>query len=186
MGFTNDEQVLSLIRSHKNRDQGFRLLMNRYQEPLYQHIRRMVWDHDDTNDVLQNTFIKVFKNIERFEERSSLYTWIYRIATNEALSYLNNTKRKNTVFESESLHQTLENRVHENDSPVPENMRDQLLTAMNQLPEKQKSVFSLRYFEEMSYKQMAEVLNTSEGALKASFHHAVKKIESYFKMTSIY
>lgn len=181
-----DDQLIGLIQKDSSRERGFRSLMNEYQEMLYQHIRRIVRDHDDTHDILQNTFIKVFKHIGNFEGRSSLYTWIYRIATNEALSHLGKTKRLQIVFDQGENENGLENTLIADNGPEPETIGKLLIAALESLPEKQRSVFSLRYYEEMSYRQISDVLGTSEGALKASYHHAVKKIELYFKNVNIY
>lgn len=181
-----DEQILVLIRNRSSREQGYRQLMNRYQEMMYQHIRRIVRDHEDTNDVLQNTFIKVFKHIDKFEGRSSLYTWMFRIATNEALSHQAKRKRMQLVDAGETKDTGLENSLRAEKQLAPETIGELLTAALESLPDKQKSVFNLRYYEEMSYRQMSELLGTSEGALKASFHHAVKKIENYFKTVNIY
>lgn len=181
-----DEQILLLLKNDSDREKGFRMLMNNYQELLYRHIRSILKNHEDTNDVLQNTFIKVFRNIEKFEGRSSLYTWTYRIATNEALTHVNKNKKMKLLFNKEDDHNGLENTLIAKESPDGYKVRDLLQQAIAILPEKQRSVFSLRYFEEMSYRQMSEVMETSEGALKASFHHAVKKIERYFKNVNVY
>lgn len=181
-----DEQIIHLIQNESTRESGFRQLMNRYQEMLYQHIRRMVRDHEDTNDVLQNTFLKVFKYIGNFEGRSNLYTWIYRIATNEALTHLSKSKKLSIVQVNDDNSNPMENIAIADNGPTPETIGKILLAALETLPDKQKSVFSLRYYDEMSYKQISEVLGTSEGALKASFHHAVKKLERFFKNANIY
>ena len=178
-----DEHILGLMEVPKTYETGFRLLMQKYQEPLYRHIRRMVNDHDDANDVIQNTFIKIFKSIERFEGKSKLYTWLYRIATNEAITFINNRQRRDT--------DTLDdpNVVHVSNSMKADAYFDsdavqiKFEKALTTLPDKQRAVFNLRYYDEMPYEEMAEVLSTSVGALKASYHHAVKKIEYFFKNT---
>lgn len=160
------------------------MLMDKYQERLYHHIRKMVIEHDDTNDVLQNCFIKVFKSIHNFEGKSKLYTWLYRIATNEAITWINKKKRKSTNSidgEDNMLVQTLRADQYFDGDEV----QIQLQLALRQLPEKQRTVFNLRYFEELSYKEISELLDTSVGGLKASYHHAVKKIENYFKEVRI-
>lgn len=173
-----DEIILDKIRVPSNRDQGFKLLVSKYQEKLYWHIRRMVEYHEDAHDVIQNTFIKIHKSIDRFEGKSLLYTWMYRIATNESITFLNKrNKGKSTSIDDEL--NSLENKL-EADSYFDGNEAQLTLTkAIYTLPEKQKAVFNLRYFENMSYRDMSEVFGTSEGALKASYHHAVKKIEAY-------
>lgn len=175
----SDDQILLLIQSEANRERGYRMLMQQYQERLYWHIRRMVVHHDDANDVIQNTFIKVFKSIHRFEGKSALYTWLYRIATNEAITYLNNRKKKVTA-DLDDADNNLENQLAADDYFDGDRAQMLLQKAVSRLPEKQRLVFQLRYFEEMAYQEISEVLDTSVGALKASYHHAVKKIESYF------
>jgi len=154
--------------------------MQKYQEKLYWHVRRMLMDHDDANDVIQNCFIKVYKSIHRFERKSKLYTWLYRIATNEAITHLNKQKKK-AVASIDDDEIGISHRLEADAYFDGEEAQLQLQRALNTLPDKQKLVFNLRYFDEMSYKEMAEVLDTSVGALKASYHHAVKKIEQYIR-----
>jgi RNA polymerase sigma-70 factor (ECF subfamily) len=173
-----DEQILVLLQQPDSREQGFRLLMSVYQERLYWHIRKMVGTHSDTDDVLQNCLIKVFRNIHRFEGKSQLYTWLYRIATNEALTFLKKAQRRATdsidgqaaVFELQA-----------EASVDGDKLLQKLDAAIEALPEKQKLVFRLRYYEEMSYKDMSVRLKTSQGALKSSYHHAVRKVEAALK-----
>jgi RNA polymerase sigma-70 factor, ECF subfamily len=178
---TTDDDILSLLNEKISYERGFRLLMQKYQEPLYRHIRRMVFNHDDADDVIQNTFIKVYRNIERFEGKSKLFTWLYRIATNEAITFLNSKNRKetDTLDSTETAH--LANRLQADVFFDGDEIQMKLQQAMAVLPDKQRAVFNLRYYDEMPYEEMSEVLETSVGALKASYHHAVKKIESFFK-----
>ena len=153
--------------------------MNLYQERLYWHIRRMVHGHDDANDVLQNCLVKVFRNIGKFEQKSQLYTWLYRIATNEAITFLRKQKKGALSLDDEEMHAANQLAA---DSFFDGSKAQRLLQeAIQLLPEKQKQVFNLRYFEEMPYQEMSELLETSPGALKASYHHAVKKIEDYLR-----
>ena len=163
-------------------ERGFRMLLDAYQERLYWVIRRMVHNHEDTNDILQNCFVKVFRNIGRFENKSKLYTWLYRIATNETITFLKKQKQKTTASldDEDTL---LSTRLKAD--PWFDGNEVQLLLkqAIAGLPEKQQLVFNLRYYDEMSYADMSEMLNTSQGALKASFHHAVKKVEACMKST---
>ena len=174
----SDEQILNLLQNEKNVEQGFRLLMVTYQERLYAHIRRMVNEHEDANDVLQNTFIKVFRNIQKFEGNSKLYTWLYRIATNETITFLNKKKRKTTTsIDDEDL--DMANRLSADTYFDGEAAQKSLQRALDVLPEKQKLVFNMRYYDEMSYQAISDILETSVGALKASYHHAVKKIEQF-------
>lgn len=175
-----DENILALISNDQTFDQGFRLLVKTYQERLYWTIRRIVHFHEDADDVIQNTFIKVFKNIKGFEGASKLYTWLYRIACNEAISHINKNKNKRPVNRDDQL-VFLENNLKADVYFNAEKAQIVLAKAIELLPEKQRLVFNLRYYEELSYKDISETLDTSVGALKASFHHAVKKIESYLE-----
>lgn len=175
----SDEQIMELMRSEHTFERGFKLLMAQYRERLYWHIRRMVQVHDDADDVLQNTFIKAYRGISQFEGKSKLYTWLYRIATNEAITHLQQKMR----LASSSLddgNQPWAQHLKADDWFDGDDLQTKLQWAIAQLPDKQKQVFNLRYYEEMPYEEMSQLLNTSVGALKASFHHAVKKIESAF------
>ena len=179
-GGIQDEQIIQWLQQSATVDRGFRALLEKYQERLYWHARRMVVEHDDANDVIQECLVKVYRKINTFRGKSSLYTWLYRIATNEALTFLRKQKRKATQsIDDEDL--LLAERLHADAYFDGDEAQVQLQQAIVRLPEKQRAVFNLRYFEEMSYKEMSEVLNTSQGALKASYHHAVKKIEHYVK-----
>lgn len=179
MGVTiQDTELLLQFRHPETKEKGFTAIIKKYQEKLYWHIRRMVVEHEDANDVLQNVFIRVWNGLENFREDSQLYTWLYRIATNECLSYLEQQKRKSALplDESES---GLSNKIVADKFFDPNKLEWKLQLAIQQLPEKQRVVFTLRYYDEMPYEEMSRVLDTSEGALKASYHHAVKKIEDY-------
>jgi RNA polymerase sigma factor (sigma-70 family) len=174
----SDKELIGLFRKTESRDLAFNLIVRKYQEKLYWHIRKLLIDHSDTDDTLQNTFIKVWTGLDNFREDSSLYTWLYRIATNEALSFLNNKKRRfllPLVDVEKQLSNSLKNDEYFNGDELQLKLQKALLT----LPEKQRVVFNLKYFDEMKYEEMAEILETSVGALKASYHHAVKKIEKY-------
>ncbi len=176
----SDEQIMELLRSEQGFERGFRQLMAQYRERLYWHIRRMVLLHEDADDVLQNTFIKIYRGVLQFEGKSKLYTWMYRIATNEAISHLQ-SKARNA---SESIDDTLtamSNRLQADEWFDGDALEVKLQRAIAELPEKQRIVFNLRYYDEMPYEQMSAVLSTSTGALKASFHHAVKKVEAAFR-----
>lgn len=174
----SDEEILNLLQSSDNMEQGFKWLVLKYQKQLYAHIRRMVHEHEDANDVIQNTFIKVFRNIKKFERKSKLYTWLYRIATNETITFLNKKKRKATISldneESGMINQLSTEVFFDGDAA-----QIKLQKAISALPKKQKRVFNMRYFEEMPYREISEILGTSVGGLKASYHHAVKKIEHF-------
>lgn len=180
----SDEQILTLLQSSKTTNQGFRLMMAKYQERIYWHVRRLVTEHEDANDVVQNCFIKVYRGVGKFEGKSKLYTWLYRIATNEAITFLNKKAKKGTSSIDEEA-SYLANTLKADEYFDGDAAQMQLQLALSTLPDKQKIVFNMRYFEEMSYKDMAEILETSVGALKASYHHAVKKIENYFKEVEI-
>lgn len=174
----NDEDILSKFAVAATKEEAFTLLVKKYQERLYWHIRRMVLSHDDADDVLQNMFIKVWKNLDRFKGNSQLYTWLYRIATNESLTFINQRKRKSAVaLETEDYDLSAGLKA----DPYFEGDEAQLKLqeAIARLPAKQKLVFQMRYYDEMKYDDMSEVTGTSVGALKASYHHAVKKIEKY-------
>ena len=165
-----------------NKELAFKQLVKLYQEPLYYHIRKIVINHDDTDDVLQNTFLKVWNNIDNFRHESALYTWLYRIATNESITFLNSRKRKSWISlqdTSDILMQSLQTDPYFDG----EEIQIKLQKAILNLPEKQRIVFNMKYFDEIKYEDMSKILNTSVGALKASFHHAVKKIEDYLLNT---
>lgn len=179
-----DEEILGLIRQPGTIERGFRLLMEKYQERLYWHIRRLVLDHDDANDVIQNCFIKVYRHIAKFEGKSALYTWLYRIATNEALTFIRR-KGRQAAASLDDEDNPLGNQLRADPFFDGDETQLHLQKALNRLPEKQRIVFNLRYFEEMPYQDIANILDTSVGALKASYHHAVKKIESYFRAIEI-
>ena len=164
----------------KTQNVAFKQLVQQFQKPLYFHIRNIVLNHDDTDDVLQNTFIKVFSNIKNFKGESKLYSWIYRIATNESLTFIEQRAKKQGISNEEVQQKAIMNL--ESDVYFEGNeIQLKLQKAIAILPEKQQLVFKMKYFEEIKYENMSEILDTSVGALKASYHHAVKKIEEYLK-----
>jgi RNA polymerase sigma-70 factor, ECF subfamily len=175
----NDENIIALMQDSATLERGFAMLMDKYQEPIYWLVRRMLNDHDDANDVTQNTFIKVFRGFSNFKGDSKLYTWLYRIATNEAITFINK-KNKKSISSIDDL-PNVENLSADSYFDADET-QVLLKNAIAQLPEKQRIVFNLRYYDEMPYEEMSSNLGTSVGALKASFHHAVKKIESFFEL----
>lgn len=175
---TDDLELLAQFRQPETKERAYTAIVRKYQERLYWHIRRMVVNHDDANDVLQNVFIRVWNGLENFREDSRLYTWLYRIATNECLSFLEQKKKKASLSLSD-MEEGLANQVQADKDFDPQKIEWKLQVAIQKLPEKQRLVFSLRYYDEMPYEEMSRVLDTSEGALKASYHHAVKKIEDY-------
>ena len=173
-----DTELLLQFRDPETREKGFTSIIRKYQEKLYWHIRRMVITHDDANDVLQNVFIRVWNGLGNYREDAKLYTWLYRIATNECLTYLEQQKRKSAVPLSD-VEEGLSNRVVADKFFDANKLEWKLQLAIQKLPEKQRVVFNLRYYDEMPYEEMSKVLETSQGALKASYHHAVKKVEEF-------
>jgi RNA polymerase sigma factor (sigma-70 family) len=177
MQYTDDE-LLKMFFEGDNPNYAFNLIVRKHQETVYRLVRRMVISHDDANDVVQDVFIKAWQGLPSFRKDAALFTWIYRIATNESLSFLK--KKKNRfmlplIDVSKQLEETLEADVYYRGSDIEKKIQKAIL----KLPDKQRAVFNLRYHEEMKYEDMAEVMGTSVGALKASYHHAVKKIEKY-------
>jgi len=174
----DEKEIIAALLDPKTQNRAFEQLILDYQKPLYSHIRTIVLNHDDTDDVLQNTFIKVFRNIHTFKGESKLFSWIYRIATNEAITFINKRAKMNTISSEEVQNKHLNNLesdvYFEGDA-----IQLQLQKAIATLPEKQQLVFKMKYFQEINYEELSELLSTSVGALKASYHHAVKKIEEY-------
>jgi len=174
----DDKELLYEFSQPLLKEKAFTAIIKKYQEKLYWHIRRMLVDHDDTNDVLQNMFIKVWKGLENFREDSQLFTWLYRIATNESLTFLEQQKKK-TVISMNGVESGLSNKIKADEGFDANKLEWKLQLAIQNLPEKQRLVFNLRYYDEMPYEEMSRILDTSEGALKASYHHAAKKIEDF-------
>lgn len=173
---SGEKELIKRLKDKKSRNAAFDLLVKTYQQPLYYHIRRMVGNHQDADDVLQNTFIKVWRFIADFKEESKLYTWLYRIASNEALGFLRAQRAK------PSGNVDGENHVSgTTDGPDGATIAQKLQTALETLPDKQRQVFDLKYFSELKYEEISEITGTSVGALKASYFHAVKKIEVFLK-----
>jgi RNA polymerase sigma-70 factor (ECF subfamily) len=175
-----EKQLVADLKNVKTQELAFRNLMKRYKKRLYWHIRKIVLSHDDADDVLQNTFIKVFKNIHSFKENSKLYSWMFRIATNEAITFINKKAAKQHIDLSELQHKMTDN-LHNDVHYTGDEIQQLLQKAIVTLPHKQQLVFNMKYFDEMKYTDMSEVLDTSVGALKASYFHAVKKIEKFIK-----
>lgn len=176
----DDKQLVAAFRETASREKAFNRILEKYSRKTYWHIRRIVIDHDDADDVVQNTFIKVWENLDKFREDSKLYTWIFRIATNEALLFLNRNKSHSKISiddVNEELIDKLESGSYFNGDKIELKLQKAILS----LPEKQRLVFNMKYYENMKYEEMEEVLGTSVGALKASYHHAVKKIEEFIK-----
>ena len=174
----SDSELLIQFRDPSSRSYAFDLIVKQYQKKIYWHTRRIVIDHDDANDVVQNVFIKVWRGLDNFKEDSKLYTWLYRIATNESLTFLKQKRGGSFVSFDEvtsQLSATLTDDPYFRGDAIQRKLQQAILT----LPEKQRIVFNMKYFDEMKYEDMSEVLGTSVGALKASYHHAVKKIENF-------
>ena len=169
--------LIEQLKNVQTQDKAFRELMSLYKERLYWHIRKIVISHDDTDDVLQNTFVKVFRSIANFKAESKLYSWMYRIATNEAITFINKRAKKNNIDISEMQHQLVDN-LHADVYFDGNEVQLKLQKAVASLPQKQQLVFNMKYFDDMKYREISDVLETSVGALKASYHHAVKKIET--------
>ena len=176
----SDKEILNLF-FNEDKNKAFSLLLEKYKERLYWHIRKIVISHENADDVLQNTFLNVWRYLDKFKQESSLYTWLYRIATNEALAFLKKNKPEYSLPLSENESEFV-NKLSEDNLFSGDEIALKLQKAINTLPEKQKLVFNMKYFDEMKYSEISEILNTSEGALKASYHHAVKKIKEFLKL----
>ena len=174
----HDDKLILRLLSEKTKDSAFKELLMLYKERLYWHIRKILVSHDDTDDVLQDTFIKVYKNIHKFKGESKLYSWMYRIATNEALTHLKKNAQIKSINNEELQQRTIDN-LQADVYFEGNEIQLKLQKAIATLPEKQKLVFNMRYFDDIKYSEMSEILETSEGALKASYHIALKKIEAY-------
>lgn len=179
MAENNDNEIVRLITDPQTRRQAFTQVVRQYSEPLYWKIRRIVLTHDDANDILQNTLVKAWTNLDHFQNKSKLSTWLYRIAMNEALDFLRRQKTAGKVSADDD--QGVANQLLADDYFDGDETEAQLQQAIALLPDVQRMVFNLRYFDEMPYAEMSQLLSTSEGALKASYHLAVKKISEYFK-----
>lgn len=180
---TNDEkQLIEALRNESTRREAFERMVRRYQEPLYRVIRRIVLVHEDADDVLQNTFVKAWQGIANFRGDSSLSTWLYRIASNESLDFISRQKRNGLSLDDDEtkVAQAVASRLESDPYFDGEETELQLQQAIAQLPKKQRLVFTMKYYDEMKYEEMSSVLGTSVGALKASYHHAVQKISTFF------
>lgn len=178
--YLEDKELIEAFKDEAQREKAYTQIIKKYQEKLYWHIRRLVINHEDANDVLQNVFIKVWTYLDNFREESNLYTWLYRIATNETLTFLDKEKKRKSISLSE--HENgLANKLYAEKGFDAQKLEWKLQQAIQSLPEKQRIVFTLRYYDEMPYEEMSQILETSTGALKASYHHAVKKVEEFLK-----
>jgi RNA polymerase sigma-70 factor (ECF subfamily) len=176
----DEKSFIAELLNPKTQNDAFRKLLQLYQKPLYNHIRNMVLSHDDADDVLQNTFVKVFQNLKNFKGDSKLFSWMYRIATNETITFMQQRAKKSGIS-SEELQQKAINKLESDVYFDGNEIQIKLQKAIITLPEKQQLVFKMKYFEELKYEQIAEITGTSVGALKASYFHAVKKIEDFLK-----
>jgi|TARA_B110000967_G_C18841725_1_gene539725 RNA polymerase sigma factor (sigma-70 family) len=172
----DEKTLVKQLKNSKTQEQAFRVLMTLYKERLYWHIRKIVKSHDDADDVLQNTFIKVYRSIEKFNSESKIYSWMYRIATNESITFINKRAKEKNIDITEH-HQNLASTLQEDALFSGTEIQLILQKAIASLPQKQQLVFNMKYFDEIKYSDMSEILETSVGALKASYFHAVKKIE---------
>jgi len=185
MNNISDEEILQLFQDKKTRSKAFSLLVKKYQERLYWQIRKIVMSHDDTDDVLQNTFIKIWKGLQNFRSDAKLFTWMYRIATNESLTFIADKQKKILGFANGEVEDMLLANLEADEYFDGDQAQLELQKAILKLPEKQRLVFNMKYFEELKYEEISEVLETSVGALKASYHHAVKKIESFLNLKEV-
>jgi len=177
---TKENLLIKQLQDPASVQAAFSQLVSEYKERLYWHVRNMVKDHEDTDDILQNTFIKIYRNIGNFKGESKLYSWMYRIATNEAITFLN-SKAKKLQVTSEELQNHLINNLESDVYFEGDEIQLKLQRAIATLPQKQQEVFNMKYFQELKYREMSLIMETSEGALKASYHIAAKKIEEYLK-----
>lgn len=174
----NEKVLIQELQNIEKKEVAFRSLVLNYQKMLYYHIRRMVGNHDDTDDILQNTFILAWRNIEKFRGDASLKTWLYRIATNETITFINN-RNKRAYSDVEVLENQIVHSTNAHSDISGDEIQQKLKKAIALLPDKQRLVFNMRYYEEMSFKEISEILNITEGGLKANYHHAAKKIEQF-------
>jgi RNA polymerase sigma factor (sigma-70 family) len=175
---TSESQFITRLQNPASKETAFRELLNLYKERLYWHIRKIVVSHDDADDVLQNTFIKVYRSIDNFKGESKLYSWLYRIATNESLTFIKKNAKRLQISDEEHQNNAINN-LQADVYFEGDEIQLKLQQAIASLPQKQQLVFNMKYFDNIKYKDMAEILDTSEGALKASYHIAVKKIEGF-------
>lgn len=174
---STDEDLLQLFREPRTKERAFSHIVNKYKEKLYWHIRRLVVIHEDADDILQNVFIKMWKGLDNFRGDSKLYTWLYRIASNESLTHLEKQKKQKKLHIAGDEQLYLQDQVKADDYFDASKVEWKLQLAIQALPEQQRLVFSLRYFDEMPYEEMSTILGVSTGALKASYHHAARKIQ---------
>lgn len=177
---SEEQELVQKLRNKSTASSAFNTLMRRYGEGLYWQIRKIVLNHDDADDVLQNTFLKAWKNLHNFRGDAKLSTWLYKIAVNESINHVNREKSRLQLTTDAEMADVLTARLEADEYFDGDDLQLRLQKAIAALPEKQRLVFTMRYFDEMKYEQMSDILGTSVGALKASYHHAVKKIEREF------
>ena len=175
----SDKEMIDMLQDPHTRREGFAVLVRQYSEPLYWKVRRIVLNHEDANDVLQNAFLKIWNNLDTFQGKSALSTWLYRIAINEALDFVRRQKNVNSATVSTEDEPGVAARLMGDDYFDGDEAQARLQEAVARLPEVQRTVFTLKYFDELKYSEISKILDTSEGALKASYHLAVKKITEY-------
>lgn len=173
-----DQELLEKFRVEETKHYAFNLLVRKYQQRVYWHVRKIVIDHDDANDVVQNAFVKAWKGLDNFREDAQLFTWLYRIATNESITHLNQ-KRKRFFIPINDVEQELSNQLSSDSYFSGDKIQLKLQQAILKLPTQQRIIFNMKYYDDMKYEEIAEVLNLTVGALKASYHHAVKKLEKF-------
>lgn len=176
----SEDKFVNRLQDSATSQEAFRELISEYKERLYWHIRNIVKNHDDTDDILQNTFLKIYRNIDQFKGESKLYSWMYRIATNESLTFINKKSRRLQITSEDLQNQIIDN-LESDVYFEGDEIQLKLQKAVASLPAKQQQVFNMKYFQELKYREMSEILDTSEGALKASYHIASKKIQEYLK-----
>ena len=178
----SDKEMIDMLQDPHTRREGFAVLVRQYSEPLYWKVRRIVLNHEDANDVLQNAFLKIWNNLDTFQGKSALSTWLYRIAINEALDFVRRQKNVNSATVSTENEPGVAARLMGDDYFDGDEAQARLQEAVARLPEVQRTVFTLKYFDELKYSEISKILDTSEGALKASYHLAVKKITEYLHL----
>lgn len=176
-----DEYIIHLFYQERREQEAFRLLMNKYEERLYWHVRKILISHEDTDDILQNVFVKIWQGLKEFRYESKLYTWMYRIATNEALNFLNEKRRK-VYGNSDEISDFLENTLESDPYFSGDDIQKELQRAILTLSDRQRVIFNMKYFDDMPYEEIAQVLDVAVGTLKATYHNAVKKIEASLKI----
>jgi len=176
----SDKDILDLIGIPEKKEQGFKLLVEKYDKRIYWHIRGILIDHEDANDVCQNVFIKIWQKIDSFRGDSSVFSWIYRIATNESINFIRKN-RKYKIVSIDSSEEYLLSKIKQSPELSADEIQKKLFTAVAKLPEKQRLIFGMKYFQDLKYEEISEILDQTVGGLKASYHHAVKKIEEFLK-----